>query len=111
MIAEVKQKYRGVLCRHCRQAIPLSPSAERRQSEFEDHAPGGADDFAVRALTLRCRACNGEGLYTPVEVIDCDGTPRVRGSYAIKRPSRVSKNLLGDAVPATVIPCRTVMRD
>ena len=87
MIAEVKQKYRGVLCRHCRQAIPLSPSAELRESEFEDQAPSGADEFTVRAFTLRCRACDGEGLYTPVDVIDCDGTPRMRGSYASKRPS------------------------
>jgi hypothetical protein len=93
MIAEVKQKYRGVLCRHCCQAIPLSPSAERRESEFEDRAPNGTAVFAMRAFTLRCRTCDGEGLYTPVDVIDCDGTPRMRGSYASKRVPRVSKNV------------------
>ena len=65
MIAEVKQNYRGVLCRHCCQAIPLSPSAERRGSEFEDQAPGDADQFTAGSFTLRCRACDGEGLYTP----------------------------------------------
>jgi hypothetical protein len=53
MIAEVKQKYRGVLCRHCRQAIPLSPSAEHRENEIEDQAPGGADGFTVRPFALR----------------------------------------------------------
>jgi|HubBroStandDraft_4_1064222.scaffolds.fasta_scaffold853657_1 hypothetical protein len=97
MIAEVKQKYRGVLCRHCCQAIPLSPSAERRGSEFEDQVPGDADQFNARSFTLRCRACDGEGLYTPVDVIDCDGTPRMRGSYARKRLSRVSKNVPGES--------------
>jgi hypothetical protein len=88
MIADVKQKYRGVLCRHCCQAIPLSPSAERRGSEFEDQAPGGADQFTARSFTLRCRACDGEGLYTPVDVIDCDGTPRLRGSHESNRSPR-----------------------
>jgi hypothetical protein len=97
MIAEVKQKYRGVLCRHCCQAIPLSPSAERRGSQFEAQAPGGADQFTARSFTLRCRACDGEGLYTPVDVIDCDGSPRMRGSYASKRLSRVSKNVPGES--------------
>jgi hypothetical protein len=97
MIAEVKQKYRGVLCRHCRQAIPLSPSAERRESEFEDQAPNGAAEFTMRAFTLRCRACDGEGLYTPADVIDCDGTPRMRGSYASKHLYRVSKNVPGES--------------
>jgi hypothetical protein len=111
MIAGVNQKYRGVLCRHCRQAIPLSPSAERREGEFEGLAPGGADEFTVRAFTLRCRVCDDEGLYTPINVIDCDGTPRMGGSFASKRLSRVSKNVPGDAVPASVIPCRTVIRD
>jgi hypothetical protein len=53
MIAEVKQKYRGVLCRHCRQVIPLSPSAEHRENEIEDQAPGGADGFTVRPFALR----------------------------------------------------------
>jgi hypothetical protein len=78
MIAEVKQRYRGVHCRHCCQAIPLSQSAGRTGSEFEDQAPGGADQFTAFSFTLRCRACDGEGLYTPVVVIDCDGTPRTR---------------------------------
>src|ERR1700733_2137295 len=84
MIAEVKQKYCGGLCRRCCQAIPLAQSVKRSE---------GRGDFTARSLTLRCRACDGEGLYTAVDVIDCDGTPRLRGSYGSKCPPRVSKRL------------------
>jgi hypothetical protein len=97
MTAEAKQKYRGVLCRHCRQAIPLSQSAKRSETEFEEQALSGRDEFTARTFTLRCRACDGEGLYTAVDVIDCDGTPRMRGSYASKRLPRVPKSLLADS--------------
>jgi hypothetical protein len=93
MIAEVKQKYRGVLCRHCRQAIPLSPSAERKETELEGVALTELDEFMVRSFTLRCRACDGEGVYTPVDVIDCDGTPRMRSSYARQTPTEGFKEL------------------
>jgi hypothetical protein len=101
MIAEVKEKYCGVLCRHCRQAIPLSQSAKRCETEFENQALNGRDEFTARSFTLRCRACDGEGLYTAVDVIDCDGTPRMRGSCASKRLPRVSKSLLADSYDST----------
>ena len=104
MIGEVKQKYRGVLCRHCRQAIPLPPSAERREKEYEEQDLGRLDEFTARSFTLRCRACDGEALYTAIDVIDCDGTPRLRGSYGSKLPPRVSKSLLADSSDLTKPP-------
>ena len=110
MIAEVKQKYRGVLCRHCRQAIPLSQSAKRSETDFVDEAFSGRDEFTARSFTLRCRACDGEGLYTAVDVIDCDGTPRLRGPYASKRPPRVSKSLLADSSDLTKPPVTAAHR-
>ena len=56
MIAEAKQQYRGVLCIHCREPIPLSASAERKEKQFQDEGPSGLDEFAVRSATLRCRS-------------------------------------------------------
>jgi hypothetical protein len=100
-MAEVKQKYRGVFCRHCRQAIPLSPSVERRETELEGPALSELAEFMVRSFTLRCRACDGEGVYTPVDVIDCAGTPRMRGSCASQRLPRVSKSLLANSSDST----------
>jgi hypothetical protein len=76
MVAEAKQQYRGVLCTHCRQPIPLSPSAELKQIKFRKRVLSDMADFSVFSITLRCRACHGEGVYTPSDVIDLDGTPR-----------------------------------
>lgn len=94
MIAEAKQKYRGVLCRHCHQAIPLSPSAALKEKECEGQS--GLDEFTLCSFTLRCRACHSEGLFTVLDVIDCEGTPRIRGSQSRKSPLKGAKRLLVD---------------
>jgi hypothetical protein len=86
MIAEAKQHYRGVLCIHCRQPIPLSPSAAHKDRESDERGPDGLDEFARRAVTLRCRVCHSEGPYTPADVIDLDGSPRTRRS-ATRKPN------------------------
>lgn len=78
MVTGARQHYRGVLCTYCREPIPLSPSAEQKVREFDEHGPSGLDQFALRSVTLRCRACHCEGLYTHSDVIDCDGSPRKR---------------------------------
>ena len=93
MIAEAKQQYRGVLCTHCRQPIPLSPSAELKQIKFKEHRSSDTGDFSVFSATLRCRACHGEGVYTQSDVIDLDGTPRKRSSQARKNPRTHSKSM------------------
>lgn len=82
MIAEAKQQYRGVICIHCGQPIPLSPSAERKEREFKEQGPGDLGEFSVFSVTLRCRECHGEGIYTRSNVIDLDGVPRKRRSRA-----------------------------
>jgi hypothetical protein len=93
MIAEAKQQYRGVLCRHCRQAIPLSPSAALKERGCEDPKISDLHEFALCSFTLRCRVCHGEGQYTVLDVIDCDGTPRIRSPQSRKGPLKVSKKL------------------
>jgi hypothetical protein len=89
MIVEAKQQYRGVLCLHCRQPIPLSSFAASKECGFNQNEASHRDDSAVRSFTvssftLRCRVCEGEGLYTALDVIDCNGTPRIRSSQARK---------------------------
>ena len=89
MIIETKQQYRGVLCLHCRQPIPLSYFAASKECGFKEKEASRRDEstvrsFTVSSFTLRCRVCEGEGLYTALEVIDCDGTPKVRSSPARK---------------------------
>jgi hypothetical protein len=82
MISKAEEHYRGVHCIHCREPIPLSPSAERKEKQFQDHGPSGIDEFDVPSATLRCRACHGEGVYKHSDVIEIEGSPRKRGSRA-----------------------------
>jgi hypothetical protein len=96
MIAEAKQQYRGVICIHCGQPIPLSPSAELKRTKFKEHGPIDMGDFSVFSITLRCRACHGEGVYTHSDVIDLDGTPRKRVSHAHKNPRKHSQTFRVD---------------
>lgn len=84
MIHEAKQTYRGVLCIHCRQPIPLPTNASRRAVEPEGREPSKAHDNEPRVFTLRCRVCQEEDLYTQSKFIDCEGTPRIRVSRSPK---------------------------
>jgi hypothetical protein len=94
MIAEAKQRYRGVLCTHCRQPIPLSPSAELKEREFNEQGPSDLGEFF--SITLRCRVCHSEGFYTRSDVIDLPGSPKTRRTQAtrprLNRRSGVPKN-------------------
>lgn len=82
MIAEAKRQYRGVICIHCGQPIPLSPSAEQKEREFREQGTSDLGEFSVFSVTLRCRECHKEAVYTPSNVIDLDGAPRKRRSPA-----------------------------
>ena len=105
MIDEAKQQYCNVLCINCHQPIPLSPSAELKQIKFKKHRLSDVADFSVFSITLRCRACHGEGIYTHSDVIDLDGTPRKRSSQSdknLRKPSRSMRIDLPDLTkPAT----------
>jgi hypothetical protein len=90
MIVEAKQQYPGVLCLHCRQPIPLSSFAASKECGFKKREASSRNESAVRSFTvcsftLRCRVCDGEGLYTALDVIDCDGTPRISSSQATRQ--------------------------
>ena len=78
MIQEAKQNYRGVLCTHCRQPIPLPKAIAKAESQGNKTEPDSAVELGPRVYTLRCRACQGEGLYTESKFIDVEGTPRIR---------------------------------
>lgn len=87
MIAEAsKEQYRGVLCSHCRQPIPLSASLVRKEKELREAGPSEMSELTSRSFNLRCRACHGEALYTETDTIDCEGTPRTRSSPVRRNP-------------------------
>jgi len=73
---EQNHGYRGVLCIHCRQPIPLSDTAARTNRHLRGQEK--STDTVVQTFTLRCRVCHLEGLYMPLDVVDCDGIPKAR---------------------------------
>lgn len=96
MIAQAnKQEYRGVLCIHCRQPIPLSASLARKEKEMGESEPSESGQLMSRSFNLRCRVCHGESTYTAAEIIDCEGTPRTRSLASRRNPllKPESKNL------------------
>ncbi|HLV94585.1 MAG TPA: hypothetical protein VKS44_05295 [Candidatus Acidoferrales bacterium] len=69
------QRYRGVLCGHCRQPIPLPGIVDRLASA---EAGSASDERSVRSFHLRCRVCEREKTYHMGDITEFEGTPRVR---------------------------------
>jgi hypothetical protein len=72
MTQELKQSYRGVLCASCKQAIPVPAIVASIEAESGDAEP------SIRVFNLRCRACEKEHPYCSTDIVEFDGTPRVR---------------------------------
>lgn len=78
MIQETKaQSYRGVLCQHCRQPIPLPAIVIRLETATEKDP-----EKHPRAFTIRCRACENEHIYQSTDIADFEGTPRPRTIFS-----------------------------
>ena len=82
----VKQSYRGVMCMSCRQPIPL-PAIVTRIEVLPD-ATGREPRGHV--FSLRCRSCNREKPYRSCDIVEFDGAPRPRPSFA-RQPQRVGR--------------------
>jgi hypothetical protein len=71
------EHYRGVVCGYCRQPIPLPAIVERiaqGEGEFVGREKSG------RMFNLRCRACEREMPYRTSDIVEFEGSPRVRSS-------------------------------
>lgn len=71
-----KQRYAGVRCYSCGEAIPV-PSRISKKA-----AIGGSDAEPVRDINssvfnLRCKVCEKENFYGPRDVLEIEGTPRL----------------------------------
>lgn len=74
-----KESYRGVLCRWCRQPIPVPGIVAAVHSA---HGKGASqnDEMNARVFHLRCRACENEFLYQTSDIREFEGRPRTRSS-------------------------------
>jgi hypothetical protein len=75
MIAEAKS-YRGVICIHCHQPTPLTPSADHKEHKYNERGLSPEDEFTIFSNPLRCRWCHGEGIYAPNDVREFEGSPK-----------------------------------
>lgn len=91
MMHEVaKQSYRGVLCMSCRQPIPLPAIVISMEVLPEREESDPRTDQPERVFSLRCRACDREKPYRSRDIIEFEGTPRLRAS-SVRNPQSVGR--------------------
>jgi hypothetical protein len=79
MIQELSQThYLGVRCTRCKEPIAVPKRVailfeELRHADEDDHR-----DVRVRAMTLRCKACDEEGIYGLGQTQEFEGSARIR---------------------------------
>jgi hypothetical protein len=79
MIQELtRAHYLGVLCSRCNARIPVPKKAAVLYEEVQHGEVSEAQDVTSRAFTLRCKACNEEGVYAMEAIQEFEGPPRVR---------------------------------
>jgi hypothetical protein len=79
------QHYSAVLCRSCRQPIPLPGIVIGMASRSQDQESGFQGDPG-RVFTLRCRACDKEKPYRVTDIVEFEGVPKLRVVRARKKP-------------------------
>lgn len=94
-----KQVYAGVVCRSCRQAIPLPAIVVSMVSEIENDKSGLETQQAC-VFSLRCRACDKEMPYRTNDIVDFEGTPRPRIWSARRKSGSGSTDGLSRAASA-----------
>jgi hypothetical protein len=81
MIQEITQSsYLGVLCSRCEERIPVPRSTAVLYEELKRSEGSEGQDAKSRAFTLRCKVCNEESVYGVKEVLEFEGSPRLRTS-------------------------------
>jgi hypothetical protein len=72
------QSYSGVLCRSCRQPIPLPTVVGLEPADRAANPELANEVQEARVFTLRCRACDKERPYRRSDIKVFEGTPRPR---------------------------------
>jgi hypothetical protein len=94
-----KQTYAGVVCRSCRQAIPLPGIVISMAAEIDNDKSAGENPQAC-VFSLRCRACDKEMPYRVNEIVEFEGIPRPRVWSARRKSGQAGSNDLSRAASA-----------
>jgi len=88
MIQEItRSNYLGVLCSRCNERIPVPKKTALLYEELKHSEVSDSQDVKSRAFTLRCKACDEEGVYAVKEIQEFEGPPRVRASNSRRAAS------------------------
>lgn len=71
----VRQSYRGVICLHCKQPIPISPFVASIEAELPASETTPLRHQKCQVFNLRCAACGKEKPYKIGEILDFEGSP------------------------------------
>jgi RNase P subunit RPR2 len=78
-----KRTYSAVLCRACRQPIPVPAIVIRLQEESRATDDAQQHD---RVFRVRCRSCEAEKPYWSSQIIQVDGEPKPRRMARFELP-------------------------
>ena len=86
-----KQKYSGVRCYSCGEAIPLPTKIVQKVHARSEKADASHPETPI-VFNLRCKACEKESFYGVKDMIQIEGTPRLfrasaRANAKLMRPA------------------------
>jgi hypothetical protein len=80
-----EQTFRGVVCLHCKAAIPVPAIVGSRQSSETDVE---AMEARSQVFNLRCPSCHKEKPYRTKEIVTFEGTPQTVPTFESPAPMR-----------------------
>lgn len=88
-----KQKYSGVRCYSCGEAIPLPAKTVQKVHARAEKAEAAPAESPI-VFNLRCKACEKESFYGVQDIAQIEGTPRLarasaRANTKLIRPASV----------------------
>ena len=86
-----KQKYSGVRCYSCGEAIPLPAKTVQKVNARAEKADTAPTETPI-VFNLRCKACEKESFYGVKDIVQMEGTPRqtragARANTKLMRPA------------------------
>ena len=79
---QVQQSYRGVVCLHCKNPIPISPLVASIEAERPADETTPRRHQKCQVFHLRCAACGKEKPYKIDEIREFEGSPITESSRA-----------------------------
>jgi predicted nucleic-acid-binding Zn-ribbon protein len=84
MIQEATQnRYLGVSCSRCEEPIPIPKRVAVLYEKLQRGQAKDAQEVSTNAFTIRCKACDGESVYSVDRIREFEGSARTRKSKAV----------------------------